>query len=96
MKLVLCESVILGGLGTILGLLAGSAMIAWYGRQGLELPLGEAFSYFLPFPSTIYLRYSWDVHLRAVIAVLATSVIAAIGPSLRACRLRPAEALRHV
>ena len=96
MKLVLAESLLLGAIGTVLGLAAGSAMISWYGARGLHLPVGEAFSYFLPFPSVIYLRFSWPSHQLAAVMVLVTSVIAAISPSLRACRLRPAEALRHV
>ena len=96
MKLVLIESVTLGTMGTIFGLIVGSAMILHYGRVGLPLPVGDAFSYFLPFPSVIFMRFSWDSHLFAALAVQLTSVVAAIPPALRACRLRPAEALRHV
>ncbi|MBI3552492.1 MAG: ABC transporter permease [Elusimicrobia bacterium] len=96
MKLVLIESLLLGAVGTVFGLIAGSLLIGYYGHHGLRLPLGEALSYFIPFPDVIYMRYVWEKHLFAAGAVLVTSFLAAITPSLRACRLRPAEALRHV
>ncbi len=96
MKLVLMESIILGSLGTALGIALGCILITYFHRAGLHLPVGDALSYFLPFPAVLFLRYAWASHAFAVTAVLGTSVIAAIPPALRACRLRPAEALRHV
>jgi len=96
LKLVLMESILLGIVGTISGLLIGCAMITYFHHAGLHLPIGDALSYFLPFPSVLFLRYSWPSHLFAAGAVLVTSLIAAFPPALRACRLRPAEALRHV
>lgn len=96
MKLVLIEAVSLGAVGAIFGLGLGSGLIAYYGRLGLHLPIGDAMSYFIPFPTVIYLRYSWPNHLYATFAILATSILAAIPPALRAGRMRPAEALRHV
>ncbi len=96
LKLVLFESVLLGLVGTAAGFSAGVGMIAYYHRAGLHLPIGEAISYFIPFPDVLYLSPTWPGHLFAAACVLVTSVIAAIGPGLRASRLRPAEALRHV
>ena len=96
LKLILIEAVILGLVGTALGLAAGTVLISYYGHAGLHLPIGDAMSYFIPFPSVIYLRWVWASHLFAAGSVLVTSVLAALAPALRACRLRPAEALRHV
>jgi ABC-type lipoprotein release transport system permease subunit len=96
MKLILIESLLLGCVGTALGLAIGSSMIGYFGHNGLRLPIGDALSYFIPFPDVIFMRYSWEKHLFAAASVLVTSLVAAITPSLRACRLRPAEALRHV
>jgi ABC-type lipoprotein release transport system permease subunit len=42
------------------------------------------------------MRPAWDAHLEALGAVLLTSLLAAVPPALRAQRLKPAEALRHV
>lgn len=96
MKLVLLESVLLGSIGTILGLALGGSMIGYFGKHGLPLPIGDALAYFIPFPAVIYMRFVWHDHAVAAGLVLVVSVLAAIGPALRACRLKPAEALRHV
>lgn len=96
LKLVLVESILLGVLGTISGVLLGCAMITYFHHAGLHLPIGDALSYFLPFPSVLFLLYSWPGHTFAACAVLVVSLVAALPPALRACRLRPAEALRHV
>ena len=74
----------------------GAAIIGYYGRWGLALPLGDAISYFMPFPSVVFLRPAWASHLGAGLCVMAVSLLAALPPALRAGRLRPAEALRHV
>jgi ABC-type lipoprotein release transport system permease subunit len=96
MSLIVTESALLGAVGTVCGALIGAAMIAHFGRTGLHLPVGDAFSYFLPFPSVIFMRPSWAAHLFAGAAVFTTALAAALPPALRAGRLRPAEALRHV
>lgn len=95
-RLILAESLVLGSVGTLLGLAIGSALIAYFGRHGLNLPVGEAFSYFLPFPSVIYLVPSWRQHAFACFSVFAITLLASLPPALRAGRLKPAEALRHV
>jgi putative ABC transport system permease protein len=96
MRLVLIESVLLGSIGMLFGVAIGSAMIIYFGKAGLALPIGDAMSYFIPFPKVIYLHYAWKSHLFAAASILFTSVVAAIPPALRACHLKPAEALRHV
>lgn len=96
LELVLIEAVALGVVGTAGGLAGGAGLIAYFHHAGLRLPIGDAMSYFIPFPSVIYTRWVWSEHAFAACAILITSVLAALAPALRACRLRPAEALRHV
>ena len=95
-RLLLIESALLGIVGTTLGIVLGAALIDHYGRYGLNLPVGDAFKYFLPFPSVIYLRPSWGIHLFACATVFIVTLLATLPPALRAGRLKPAEALRHV
>ena len=95
-RLLVSESALLGVVGTTLGALLGAALIAHFGAHGLKLPVGEAFSYFIPFPSVIYLRPSWGRHAFACAAVFFITLLATLPPALRAGRLKPAEALRHV
>ncbi len=95
-KLLIMESALLGGVGALGGLAIGSALIAYFGRHGLALPVGEAFKYFLPFPTVIYLRPAWPMHAFACATVFVVTLLATLPPALRAGRLKPAEALRHV
>jgi ABC-type lipoprotein release transport system permease subunit len=95
-RLLMVESALLGLVGTVLGLTVGSVLIAHFGRAGLFLPVGDAFKYFLPFPSVIYLRPSWGMHSFACATVFLVTLLATLPPALRAGRLKPSEALRHV
>lgn len=95
-RLILAESLVLGAVGALLGLVIGAALIGYFGRHGLHLPVGEAFSYFLPFPSVIYMIPAWRLHAFACVSVFLITLLASLPPALRAGRLKPAEALRHV
>jgi ABC-type lipoprotein release transport system permease subunit len=95
-RLILAESLLLGLVGAAFGALLGAMLIGYFGRYGLHLPLGEAFSYFLPFPSVIYMHPSWKLHILACASVFVITLLASLPPALRAGRLKPAEALRHV
>ncbi|OGS35821.1 MAG: hypothetical protein A2506_13745 [Elusimicrobia bacterium RIFOXYD12_FULL_66_9] len=95
-RLLLIESALLGLVGTLSGLALGSLLIWHFGRVGLVLPVGNAFKYFLPFPSVIYLRPSWGMHSFACATVFIVTLLATLPPALRAGRLKPSEALRHV
>jgi ABC-type lipoprotein release transport system permease subunit len=95
-RLLLVESALLGAVGTASGAVLGAGLIAHFGRRGLRLPVGDALKYFLPFPSVIYMRPAWDLHAFACATVFAVTLLATLPPALRAGRLRPAEALRHV
>lgn len=95
-RLLIVESALLGVVGTALGIAVGSLLIWHFGRAGLNLPVGNAFKYFLPFPSVIYLRPAWGMHAFACVTVFVVTLLATLPPALRAGRLKPAEALRHV
>jgi ABC-type lipoprotein release transport system permease subunit len=95
-RLLIMESALLGLVGTALGVVLGALLIGHFGRVGLALPVGDAFKYFLPFPSVIFLRPSWGMHAFACATVFVVTLLATLPPALRAGRLKPAEALRHV
>ncbi|MEK9145776.1 MAG: FtsX-like permease family protein [Elusimicrobiota bacterium] len=96
MKLLAAESVLMGTLGTALGLTLGWSLISFFRARGLALPVGDALSYFMPFDDIIYLRPVWESHAKAAALAFAVSVAAAAAPGLRASRLVVHRALRHV
>lgn len=93
--LIICESLLLGIFGTVLGNAAGSALVFYFGKKGIPLPIADAFGYWMPFDRQIYLQFAWKELLFSSAAAILTSLIAAIFPAVRAARLKPAEALRH-
>lgn len=95
-RLVAVEALMLGTLGALAGLTLGFGLITYWGAAGLNLPVGKALSYWLPFESVIYLRPTWPLHLGSAAGLVIVSLVAAIGPAARAARLVVADALRSL
>lgn len=96
LKTLAAEAALLGALGAGAGLLAGALVIGFFGRVGLDLPLGRAMAYFMPFDEKIFMRAQWALHLKSAAGVFLVAVAAALAPAVRAARLVITEALRHV
>ena len=96
MRLVIAECGCIGFLGSGLGLVIGSAVILYFGRFGLKLPIGESMSYFFPFDSVLYLRFAWGGHAFALVTIFTVCLLTGIVPGYVAYRLKVAEALRAV
>jgi len=95
-RLLLAEAALLGASGAAAGFAAGIGIISLLGHYGLELPLGRAMSYFMPFDNIIYMRPMWAMHLWSALGVFAVSILTAVWPALRASRLVVSEALKHI
>lgn len=95
LALVLSESAALTLLGAGVGLGVAFALLARLGETGLDL---SAFSDALEgygIGSVVYPRAGTEDVATPLVLAIATGVIAALWPGLRAIRLRPAEALRR-
>ena len=94
--LVLLESMLLTVAGTLVGLGTGIPVVLWLGEVGIEL---AAFSDALR-DYGIGVRMYPAVELADVVVpvtlAVVTAAVSALWPALKAARLRPAEALRHV
>jgi ABC-type antimicrobial peptide transport system permease subunit len=99
-RMIFAESIVLGLVGALLGSALALAVVAATHRTGIDYAMltgggpselsfaGMRWSLrFYPALGTV------DV-LRAVIAVVLTSIVASIWPALRAARLQPVQALR--
>ena len=94
--LVLLESVLLTLAGTVAGLAAGVALVGWLGHSGIDLSsFATALESYgvgaIMYPQIEIGDLLWPVGL-----AIATALLAATWPAIKAARLRPAEALRAV
>lgn len=99
--MILLEALALGATGALLGTALGGALVAWAYHTGVDfaqLTGGGPTSL-----SAFGMRFTLVIHpwlapidiVRAVAAVIATSLVASAWPALRAARLQPARALRE-
>jgi lipoprotein-releasing system permease protein len=89
MRIFLFEGLVIGGIGTVIGLCAGIG-VAWaLGSYGF--PLKAEVYYITTLPVEVRL---WEV-AAVVAASVGISFVATLYPSLAAARLRPVEALRY-
>jgi putative ABC transport system permease protein len=96
LSILAAEGALLGAFGVAFGLILGTLLIAYFGRAGLPLPVGDALAYFLPFDQILFLKPAWPEHARSAAVMAVVAVLAALGPAVRASRLKVVEALRHV
>ena len=98
--MILVESMALGLIGALAGTAVGGALVAWAHHTGIDYAAltgggPSSLSVFgMNWSLRIYPRLALVDVTRAVLAVLATSVVASAWPAARAARLQPARALR--
>jgi putative ABC transport system permease protein len=91
LRLFMSEAVLLGCVGSLLGLLAGKLLADLISDIGIPMPPppGTAHGY------TAEVLFSWDNALVSLALVISTTLIASIYPAWRASRMQIVESLRH-
>lgn len=93
LRLVILESLFLGGAGSLLGLAASSLMIAITGRIGLPFgAMAEGLGVF-GVDTVLYPEVSLETYLATLAMLLFTSVLAALYPARQILKKRLSEAL---
>ena len=95
-SMLMYETIVLSFLGCPLGMGLAWITIWYFGKHGINL---AAFSKGLEnfgYPSMIYTTLRNISYVQVSIMVLITAILAAIYPGLKAIRLKPAEAIRHI
>ena len=99
-EMILLESLVLGVMGALLGAAIGGALVGWAHRVGIDYAAltgggpSQLSVYGMNWSLRMYPRLAWIDIVRAVIAVMGTSILASAWPAARAARLQPARALR--
>jgi ABC-type lipoprotein release transport system permease subunit len=93
---VAAESFFLGLIGTSIGALLGTCLVIFFGTNGIDLSaVSSALNNFYV-GSVIYTRLDHVSIAIYSLIVLAVSIIISIIPALKASRLSPIEAIRHI
>lgn len=93
-RLVLLETGIMAGLGLLLGVAVGSALVAWFGFYGFTYPGLEEMAARFNLPGRIYPSASFASVMWGPSVVFVACLAAAIYPAAKLLRLQPVAAMR--
>jgi len=94
--MVVCETMVLVGLGGILGFALGAVASFYYAAHGLDLSqYATAFSFMYMSP-IVYPELTWAGCARILAAALLGAVLAGLYPAWKAANLNPAQAMREI
>ncbi len=88
----LLESLMLGLLSTVVGVIAGAAIAA--GLNAAHVPVPTGLQFFLMSPH-LHLSVHGSLVVRSVVVITLVTCLAAFYPSIKAARLRPVVAMSH-
>ncbi len=92
--MILSETVMLSLFGGLCGIVLGWILTLWFGVQGIDLGAWSAAYKSLGYDTLVYTRLSMGISFQIAGMVIATGIIAAIYPAMKALQLNPADALR--
>ncbi|MBI5556962.1 MAG: ABC transporter permease [Deltaproteobacteria bacterium] len=94
-SLVVLESLFLGLIATILGLLAGIAACSWLQRYGLDLSSFISANQYFASGHVLKAHVLAEDLVSSALVTLATAIVAGIYPAWKASRMDPVKALLH-
>ena len=93
-RLVMLETALMGGIGLVLGVLFGGALIVWFGINGFSYPGMAEMADRFNMSSRIFPQLQIMPLLLGPLIVYAGTLIASIYPALRLRWLQPVQAMR--
>jgi len=94
--MVIVESMTLGALGVLLGLLVGLTLVAWFHSVGIDLSAEmDTVARFYVDP-IVYTEIDSNHLWQTAGSVMAAAIVAAFVPIWRVAKLQPVEAIHHV
>jgi ABC-type lipoprotein release transport system permease subunit len=95
-SMLMYETIVLSFLGCPLGMGLAWLTIWYFGKHGIDLSLFSKALENFGYQTVIYTTLANDSYLQVSIIVLITAILSAIYPGLKAIRLKPTEAIRHI
>jgi len=93
-SMIMYETTLLTLVGGIIGIVLSVIFIEYYGEKGISiLSVGEGFAS-MGYASVMYPFLDWLDYLEVIGLVLLTGIISSIFPTIRAIKMKPAEAIR--
>jgi putative ABC transport system permease protein len=92
--MIMIETVVLSGLGGLVGAALGASTVAVLGRVGLDLGIIATGLASAGVESTLYPRLTGSEYPFVAFLVLATALLGSLYPSIKASRLAPVQAMR--
>lgn len=93
--MILWETLFLSLVGAFFGIFLSVITIAYFGKYGIDLSIVSSGLNALGMDTISYPTVSIDFYIMVGFLVVITAVVASIFPSLKALKLRPAEAVRE-
>jgi len=93
-RLVMLETLLMGVMGFVIGMIAGALVTSWFSVNGLSIPGMDEMSAAFNLPPRMYPRVGFLSAMLGPAVVLVFTLLAAIYPALRLRRLHPVEAMR--
>jgi ABC-type antimicrobial peptide transport system permease subunit len=92
--MIMQETTMLTLTGGILGILISIIFTTYFGKVGIDISgVAQGFEA-LGYSSVMYPQLSFTDYLQVIAMVLITGVISSVFPTIRAIKMKPAEAVR--
>ena len=94
-KMIMWETLLLSLTGAVIGIIISAVFTAYFGQNGIDISsVGEGFES-VGYSSVMYPELGIADYIQVVILVFITGIIASIFPSIRALKMKPAEAVKE-
>jgi len=93
-KMIMYETTMLAVIGGVLGILISMLFTSYFGSVGIDISeVGQGFEA-LGYSAVMYPYLEFGDYLQVIILVMLTGIIASVFPTIRALKMKPAEAIR--